>query len=413
MEKEKVIESFREFKENEQIDRPTLMKVIEEAFRTMIRKKYETDECFDVIVNDKAGDVEIYHRRAVVEDDTLEDVITQISLTEAREIDDSLEVGEDHYLQIPVDSFGRRSVLIARQTITSKLAELKKNQIIKNYGDRIGEVITGEVYQIWKKEILLIDDENNELILPRESQIPTDHFKKGDSVRGVIENVDIRKGQPTIIVSRTSTEFLRKLLEKEVPEIMDGQIVIRKIVREPGERAKIAVESFDDRIDPVGACVGMKGSRIHGIVRELRNENIDIINFTTNIQLLLQRSLTPAKITSMRINNEEKFAEITMKPDQVSLAIGKKGVNIKLAQELSGYEIEVFRDDIEESEYDIDLNEFSDEIDQWVIDLLKKAGCDTAKSVLALSDEELMRRADLEESTIADLRRVLNAEFED
>jgi transcription termination/antitermination protein NusA len=412
MEKEKVIESFREFKENEQIDRPTLMKVIEEAFRTMIRKKYETDECFDVIVNDKAGDVEIYHRRAVVEDADLENEVTQISLSEAHELDDSLEVGEDHYLQIPVDSFGRRSVLIARQTITSKLSELKKNQIIKNYGDRIGDVITGEVYQIWKKEILLIDDENNELILPRESQIPTDHFKKGDQVRGVIVNVDVRKGQPTIIISRTSPEFLRKLLENEVPEIMDGVIMIRKIVREPGERAKIAVESYDDRIDPVGACVGMKGSRIHGIVRELRNENIDIINFTTNIQLLLQRALTPAKITSMRINNEQKFAEVTMKPDQVSLAIGKKGVNIKLAQELSGYEIEVFRDDIEESEYDIDLNEFSDEIDQWVIDSLKKAGCDTAKSVLALSDEEIMRRADLEESTIADLRRILNAEFE-
>jgi transcription termination/antitermination protein NusA len=412
MEREKVIESFREFKENEQIDRPTLQKVIEEAFRTMIRKKYETDECFDVIVNDKAGDVEIYHRRLIVEDAELTDPVTQITLSEAQAEDDSLELGEDHYVQIPVDAFGRRSVLIARQTITSKLSELKKNQILKNYGDRVGEIITGEVYQIWKKEILLIDDENNELILQREEQIPADHFKKGDHVRGVIKHVDIRKGQPTIIISRTSPEFLKRLLENEVPEIMDGLIVIRKIVREPGERAKIAVESYDDRIDPVGACVGPKGSRIHGIVRELKNENIDIINFTTNIQLLLQRSLTPAKITSMRINNEDKFAEIVMKPDQVSLAIGKKGVNIKLAQEISGYEIEVFRDDADETEYDIDLNEFADEIDQWVIDALKAAGCDTAKAVLALSDEDIMRRADLEESTVADLRRVLSSEFE-
>jgi transcription termination/antitermination protein NusA len=408
-----LIESFSIFKEEEGIDRATLIKVFEDVFKTMLRKKYETDEFFDVIVNDKTGDLEILHRREIVEDDAIENPVGQVGITEAQKIDDSLEVGEDFYEYIDIkEGFGRRAVLAAKQTLAGRISELKKNVILKNYGDRVGEIITGEVYQIWHKEILLLDDEGNELILPKSEQIPTDFFKKNDMVKAVVKQVELRKGQPIILLSRTDPNFLKRLLEIEVPEIADGLIVIRKIVREPGERAKVAVESYDDRIDPVGACVGMKGSRIHGIVRELKNENIDVINYTSNIQLLLQRSLTPAKITSMKINPETKFAEIVMKPDQVSLAIGKKGVNIKLAQELTEYEIEVYRDDIQESDFDIDLKEFSDEIDQWVIDVLKKVGCDTGRSVLSLSDEELLRRTDLEEETIKDIKRILQAEFD-
>jgi transcription termination/antitermination protein NusA len=408
-----LIDSFSEFKEAEGIDRPTLIKVVEDVFKTLLRKKYLTDENFDVIVNDQTGDLEIFHKREIVEDDLLEDEVAQISLTQALKTDDSLEVGEEFYEQIDVTDFGRRAVLSAKQTLAGRISELKKNILLKNYSEREGEIISGEVHQMWKKEIMLLDDEGNELILQKTEQIPTDFFKKGETVKAIIKKVELRGGNPVILLSRTSPVFLHKLLENEVPEIMDGLITIKKIVREPGERAKIAVESYDDRIDPVGACVGMKGSRIHGIVRELRNENIDIINYTTNVQLLLQRSLTPAKITSMKINPETMYAEISMKPDQVSLAIGKKGVNIKLAQELTGYEIDVYRDDITEEEFDIDLNEFSDEIDQWVIDELKKVGCDTGRSVLALSDEELIRRSDLEEETIKDVKAILQAEFTD
>ena len=320
-------------------------------------------------------------------------------------------MGEEVYEEVDVRNFGRRAILAAKQTLAARIGDLKKNNLLKKYADRIGDIIGGEVYQIWKKEILLLDDEGNELIMPKSEQIPTDFFKKGESVRAVVKKVEMRNNSPVIILSRTHPSFLEKLLEIEVPEIMDGLIVVKKIVREPGERAKVAVESYDDRIDPVGACVGMKGSRIHGIVRELRNENIDIINYTNNIQLLLQRSLTPARINKMELNNEDHSADVYLDPDQVSLAIGKKGVNIKLAQELTGYSIDVYRDVKEEVEYDIDLDEFADEIEPWVIDEFKRIGCDTALSVLALSAEELVRRTDLEEETVRDVRKVLEAEF--
>jgi transcription termination/antitermination protein NusA len=408
-----LVDSFLEFKEAESIDRPTLIKVLEDVFKTMLRKKHGTDENFDVIVNDQTGDLEIFHRREIVADDAIENDLAQIGITEAQKVDDSLEEGEEFFEEVDARDFGRRAVLAAKQTLAGRIAELKKNLLVKQFSEREGEIITGEVYQMWKKEIMLLDEEGNELILPKTEQIPSDFFKKGETTRAVVKKVEMRGANPVIMLSRTDPSFLAKLLENEVPEIMDGLIKIIKIVREPGERAKVAVESFDDRIDPVGACVGMKGSRIHGIVRELKNENIDIINYTTNIQLLLQRSLTPAKITSMKLDMENKYAEISMKPDQVSLAIGKKGVNIKLAQELTGFEIEVYRDDITEQEFDIDLNEFSDEIDQWVIDILKKVGCDTGRAVLALTDEELIRRTDLEDETIADVKRVLQAEFVD
>jgi transcription termination/antitermination protein NusA len=408
-----LIDSFSEFKEAESIDRPTLIKVLEDVFKTMLRKKHGTDENFDVIVNDQTGDLEIFHKREIVADDAIENDLAQIGITEAQKVDDSLEEGEEFFEEVDARDFGRRAVLAAKQTLAGRIAELKKNLLVKQFSEREGEIITGEVYQMWKKEIMLLDDEGNELILPKTEQIPSDFFKKGETARAVVKKVEMRGANPVIMLSRTDPSFLAKLLENEVPEIMDGLIKIIKIVREPGERAKVAVESFDDRIDPVGACVGMKGSRIHGIVRELKNENIDIINYTTNIQLLLQRALTPAKITSMKLDMENKYAEISMKPDQVSLAIGKRGVNIKLAQELTGFEIEVYRDDITEQEFDIDLNEFSDEIDQWVIDILKKVGCDTGRAVLALTDEELIRRTDLEDETIADVKRVLKAEFTD
>lgn len=406
-----LIDSFAEFKDAEDIDRPTLIKVIEDVFKTLIRKKYYSDENFDVIVNDQTGDLEIFQRREVVDDADIMNDDTQIELTEALKLDDSYGVGDEVYEEVQMESFGRRAILAAKQTLASRISELKKNILLDKYKERENEIITGEVYQVWKKEIMMLDDEGNELILPKSEQIPTDYFKKGETVRAVVKKVELRGNGVVIILSRTSPAFLAKLLEIEVPEIMDGLISIKKIVREPGERAKIAVESYDDRIDPVGACVGMKGSRIHGIVRELKNENIDIINFTTNLQLLLQRSLTPAKISSMNIDETNKYAEIFMKADQVSLAIGKKGVNIKLAQELTGFNIDVFRDDLEEGEYDIDLDEFTDEIDAWVIDELKKVGCDTARSVLNLTDEELIRRADLEVETIKDVKEILKREF--
>jgi transcription termination/antitermination protein NusA len=406
-----LIDSFSEFKDAEGIDRPTLIKVMVDTFKTALRKKYGSEEHVEVIVNDQNGDLELFHVRFVVPIEEYWNEVTQISEEMAKEIDPDLEAGELYYTPISMESIGRRNVLAIKQTLSGRIAELKKNILLKNYQERVGEVISGEVYQIWKKEILLLDEEGNELILRKEDQISTDFFKKSENVKAIVRAVDMKNGSPIIFLSRTDPSFLAKLLENEVPEIMDGLITIKKIVREPGERAKVAVESFDDRIDPVGACVGMKGSRIHGIVRELRNENIDIINYTSNIQLLLQRSLTPAKITSMKINPETMYAEIMLKPDQVSLAIGRKGVNIKLAQELTGYEIDVFRDDVSEEEYDIDLEEFNDEIDQWVIEELKKIGCDTALSVIKLSDEELVRRTDLEEVTIKDVKAILQAEF--
>ncbi len=408
-----LIDSFSEFKDAEHIDRPTLIKVIEDVFKTLLRKKYYTDENFDVIVNDQTGDLEIFQRREVVADADIMNDDTQIELSEAKKLDESYEIGDEVYQVVEMESFGRRAILAAKQTLSSRINDLKKNILLEKYRQREGDIISGEVYQVWRKEIMLLDDEDNELILPKSEQIPTDYFRKAETVRAVVKKVELRGNSATIIVSRTHPSFLAKLLELEVPEIFDGLIVIKKIVREPGERAKVAVESYDDRIDPVGACVGMKGSRIHGIVRELKNENIDIINYTTNTQLLIQRSLTPAKITSMNINEETKYAEVFMKADQVSLAIGRRGVNIKLAQELTGYTIDVFRDDLEEGEFDIDLDEFADEIDAWVIDVFKKVGCDTARSILNLTDEELIRRTDLEESTIQDVKNILSVEFND
>ncbi len=408
-----LIESFQEFKDAENIDRPTMMKVLEDVFKTLLRKKYGSDDNFDVIVNTEKGDLEIMRRRTIVEDGQVEDPLAQIAYTDAVKIEPDYEVGEELYEDVDIHDFGRRAILAAKQTLASRISDLKKNLLVKKYEDRIGEIISAEVYQVWKKEVLLLDEEGNELILPKSEQIPQDYFKKGENIRAVIRRVELKNNTPVIILSRTSPDFLAKLLEIEVPEIFDGLIVIRKIVREPGERAKVAVESYDDRIDPVGACVGMKGSRIHGIVRELKNENIDVINFTNNINLLIQRSLTPSKITSMNIDQEGKHADVYLKPDQVSLAIGKRGVNIKLACELTGYEIDVYRDtEGEEDEFDIDLNEFSDEIEGWVIDSFKRIGCDTARSVLQLTTEELERRTDLEKETIEDVRRILAEEFE-
>ena len=408
-----LIEAFQDFKEAENIDRPTMMKVVEDVFKTLLRKKYGSDENFDVIVNAEKGDLEIMRRRTIVENGAVEDPLAQIAYSDAVKLEPDYEVGEDLYEEIEILDFGRRAILAAKQTLASRIGDLKKNVLVKKYSERIGEIISAEVYQVWKKEILLLDEEGNELILPKSEQIPQDYFKKGESIRAVVKKVDMKNNSPVIILSRTSPSFLAKLLEIEVPEIFDGLIVIKKIVREPGERAKVAVESYDDRIDPVGACVGMKGSRIHGIVRELKNENIDVINYTNNIQLLLQRSLTPSKITSMDIDSEKMHVNVYLKPDQVSLAIGRKGVNIKLAQELTGYSIDVFRDNEgETTEFDIDLDEFSDEIETWIIDELKRIGCDTAHSVLDLSIEELERRTDLEKETIEEVRRVLKEEFE-
>src|SRR6201991_1725203 len=384
-----LIESFQEFKDFKNIDRPTMMSVLEDVFRSMIRKKFGNDENCDVIVNTDNGDLEIWRTRVVMEDGFSEDDDLEIELAEAKTLDADLEVGDEYVEQITLESFGRRAILAARQTLVSKILELEKDEIFKKYKDRVGEIVTGEVYQVWKKETLVLDDEGNELLLPKTEQIPADYFKKGDSVKAVVYKVDMLNSNPKIIISRTAPEFLQRLFELEVPEIFDGLITIKKIVREPGERAKVAVESYEDRIDPVGACVGMKGSTIHGIVRELKNENIDVINFTNNSTLLIQRSLSPAKITTIKIDEDTKRAEVFLKPDQISLAIGKGGFNIKLAGKLTGYEIDVFRDtDIDVETEDVDLEEFSDEIEAEIIEQLKAIGCDTAKSVLELSDEE-------------------------
>jgi len=388
--------------------------VMEDVFKTLIRKKYGSDECFDVIVNDQKGDLEIFRRRTIVEDDDLYNTLTEIEYKDAIKIEPDYQVGEELYEEVDIQKeFGRRAILAGKQTLAARINDLKKNILIKKYEDRVGEIVSGEVYQVWKKEVLLLDEEGNEMLLPKSEQIPSDYFKKGETVRGVVKKVELKNNQAVIIISRTSPVFLEKLLEIEVPEIFDGLIVVKKIVRDPGERAKVAVESYDDRIDPVGACVGMKGSRIHGIVRELKNENIDVINWTSNTQLLIQRSLTPAKITSMELDNEKMHANVFLRPDQVSLAIGRRGVNIKLACELTGYEIDVFRDNEgEEEEFDIDLDEFTDEIEPWIIDELKRVGCDTGRSVLDLTAEELERRTDLEKETITEVRRILKEEFD-
>ncbi|MCO4292664.1 transcription termination factor NusA [Solitalea sp. MAHUQ-68] len=407
-----LIDSFSEFKQFKNIDRPTMMSVLEDVFRSMLRRKYGTDENCDVILNTENGDLEIWRTRKVMEDGFSEDDALEVELAEAKLIDPDLSVGDDAIEQITLESFGRRAILAARQTLVSRIMELEKDDIYKKYKDRVGEIVVGEVYQVWKKEILILDEEGNELLLPRTEQIPADFYKKGDSIRAVVLKVEMINNNPKIIISRIAPAFLQRLFELEVPEIFDGLISIKKIVREPGERAKVAVESFDDRIDPVGACVGMKGSRIHGIVRELRNENIDVINYTNNASLYITRALSPAKITSIKINEDKKHASVFLKPDQVSLAIGKGGHNIKLAGKLTGYDIDVFRDVEELDEEDVDLEEFSDEIDGWVIDELKAIGCDSAKSVLALSVDELVKRTDLEEETIKEVLNVLRSEFE-
>ncbi|MDB4926668.1 transcription termination factor NusA [Mucilaginibacter sp.] len=406
-----LIDSFQEFKDFKNIDRPTMMSVLEDVFRSMIRKKYGTDENCDVIVNTDNGDLEIWRTRVVMEDGFSEDDDLEIELKEAKTLDPDLEVGDDYIELITLESFGRRAILAARQTLVSKILELEKDEIFKKYKDRVGEIVTGEVYQVWKKETLVLDDEGNELLLPKTEQIPADYFKKGDSVKAIVYKVDMLNSNPKIIISRTAPEFLQRLFELEVPEIFDGLITIKKIVREPGERAKVAVESYDDRIDPVGACVGMKGSRIHGIVRELKNENIDVINYTNNIQLYIQRALSPAKITSIKLDDEKKTAAVYLKPDQVSLAIGRGGHNIKLAGKLTGYEIDVYRE-ADEHDEDVDIEEFSDEIESWIIDEFKRIGLDTAKSVLALTVGELVKRTDLEEETVKEVLSVLQAEFE-
>jgi N utilization substance protein A len=412
MDNANLIESFAEFKEQKNIDRVTMMSILEDVVRNMIVKKYGTADNFDIIINIDKGDLEIWRNREIVEDDELEDDNTQISLSEVSKIDSDFEVGEEYSESLPFLSFGRRAVMALRQNLISRVNDLEKDGIYKKYKDRVGEIVSGEVYQIWKKEILIMDDEGNELILPKSEMIPSDFYKKGDNLRAVVLKVEMKNNNPVIILSRTSPVFLEKLFEQEVPEIFDGLITIKKIVRMPGERAKVAVESFDDRIDPVGACVGMKGSRIHGIVRELRNENIDVINFTSNTSLFIQRALSPAKILTIRVHEADKKADVYLKPDQVSLAIGKGGMNIKLASKLTGYDIDVFRDAEPDTE-DVALDEFRDEIEDWVIDQLKAIGCDTAKSVLELSVNELTNRTDLEEETIQEVIDILKSEFED
>ena len=408
-----LIDTFSEFKELKSIDRSTLISVMEESFRNVISKNFGSDENFDVIINPDKGDFEIYRNRTVVPDDELENENVEISLSEAQKIDADYELGEEVTDTVDFSAFGRRAILTLRQTLSSKILELQKDSLYTKYSEKIGEIVSAELYQIWKKEMLLMDEDGNELYLPKTEQIPTDFYRKGETVRAVVAIVENKNNNPKIILSRTSPIFLQRLFELEVPEIHDGLITIKKIARIPGERAKVAVESYDDRIDPVGACVGVKGARIHGIVRELRNENIDVINYTNNTNLFISRALSPAKITSIRLNEAEKKAEVYLKPEEVTQAIGKGGLNIKLASMLTGYTLDVFRDiDETENEEDIYLDEFADEIDQWIIDMLKSIGCDTAKSVLATPREDLIRRTDFEEETIDEVLEILKTEFE-
>ena len=412
-ERPNMIETFKEFKDTKSIDRTTLVSVLEESFRNVLAKIFGSDENFDVIVNPDKGDFEIHRNRVVVADGEVEDENKEISLTDARKIEADYEVGEDVSEEVDFNKFGRRAILNLRQTLASKILELEHDSLYNKYKDRVGQIISGEVYQTWKREVLLVDEENNELILPKGEQIPRDQYRKGETVRAVIHRVDNENNNPKIILSRTSPMFLERLLEMEVPEIGDGLIAIRRIARLPGERAKIAVESFDDRIDPVGACVGVKGNRVHGIVHELCNENIDVVNYTTNVQLFIQRALSPARISSINVNEEEHKAEVYLHPEEVSLAIGRGGMNIKLASMLTEYTIDVFREVPEDQvDEDIYLDEFSDEIDQWVIDAIKSIGLDTAKAVLNAPREMLVEKADLEEETVDHVLNVLRAEFE-
>ena len=408
-----LIESFAEFAKNKNVDRPTMIKILEDVFRTMIKKKFEVDDNFDIVINADKGDLEIWRFREIV-DDNSEDIwdYDKICLTDARKIEPDFEIGEEVAEEIKLEDFGRRAVTTARQTLIQKIKDLEKDILYQKYKDLVGEIITAEVYQILSRETLLIDGEGNELSIPRSEQIPKDRFRKGESVRAIVDRVDMINGNPKIILSRTSGQFLERLFESEVPEVYDGLITIRKVVRESGERAKVAVESYDDRIDPVGACVGMKGSRIHSIVRELQNENIDVINFTDNMELYISRALSPARISSMKILEDEGRVIVYLKPDQVSLAIGKGGQNIKLASRLAGMEIDVFRELSEHEEEDVALDEFADEIDGWIIDELKRIGLDTAKSVLTLSQEDIVRRTELEEETVKFIFEILQKEFE-
>ena len=409
-----LIDTFSEFKEFKNIDREAMMHIIEDVFKAMLAKKYGSDEYFNIIVNIDKGVLEIYHNRTVVEDGNVEDPLSEIEYSEAIKIEPDFEVGEEVSEVVEIKDFGRREILAIRQNLQTKVMEFEKENIFLKYKDKVGEIITAEVYQVWRKEILIVDEDGIELVLPKMEQIPSDNYKKGDTIRAIVKSVENKNGSPVIILSRTSEIFLQRLFEMEVPEVYDGLITIRKIVREPGQRAKIAVESYDDRIDPVGACVGMKGSRIHGIVRELRNENIDVINYTTKADLFITRALSPAKISSIVIDDEKKLAEVYMENDQVSLAIGKGGYNIKLAGKLTGYEIDVYRNTEEaEMEDDVDLKEFVDEIDEWIIDSLRNMGCDTAKSVLAYTAEEIATRADLEIETVVEILDIFKAEFED
>jgi N utilization substance protein A len=406
-----LVESFGEFKDLKNIDRVTMMGILEDVFRGVIKRRFGEEAKVDIIINPDKGDLEVWLNRIIVEDGFSEDDNLDIELSEARKIEPDFEVGEEVSQEVKIADFGRRNILSLKQNLQSRIMELEKDHLYNKYKERVGEIITGEVYQIWKRETLILDDEGNELIMPKDQQIKVDFFKKGDNVRAVVWKVEMRNNTPVVILSRTAPEFLEKLFEQEVPEVADGLITIKRIVREPGERAKVAVESYDDRIDPVGACVGMKGSRIHGIVRELRNENIDVINYTANDELLIQRALSPAKVGNIKLDREHKRAEVYMKPDQVALAIGKGGHNIKLAGKLTGFDIDVYRETDEVTD-DVSLDEFGDEIDQWIIDEFKKIGCDTARSVMDIGAEELVKRTDLEEETIREVLRILKQELE-
>ena len=409
-----LIDSFSEFKNMKSIDLPTMIRVLEDVFRTLIRKKYSSDENFDIIVNADEGDLEIWRKREIVPDGEVEDDRFQITITDALMIEDDYEIGEECYQRVHIMDFGRRAIMAARQTLISRILELEKDKVFKMYVDCVGDVVRGEVHQILKRELVVLDEDTGvELLLPKSEMVRGDYFRKGDTLKAIIRKVDMRNSNPVILLSRTDNTFLEKLLEQEVPEIEDGLITVKRIVRVPGERAKVAVESYDERIDPVGACVGMKGSRIHGIVRELRNENIDIINFTTNDSLLIQRSLTPAKISSIDLDNNKRRASVFLKPEEISKAIGKKGINIKLASKLTDFTIDVYREGYEESDYDVELDEFKDEIEEWIIEELKSIGCDTARSVLELNIDELTRRSDLESETITEIVQILNAELEE